>query len=75
MRRLLAWALAAMVLVSGCSGVLMESKDSSGKVDRLKLESGESWSSYDNKPRDPYVSSGKHALDDMNLMLMKEMTF
>ncbi len=75
MRRLLPWALGAMVLLSGCSGVLMESKDSSGNVDRLKLDSGESWDSYDDRPRQPYVNSGKHGLDDMNLMLMKEMTF
>jgi hypothetical protein len=30
-----------MLLLSGCSGVLMESKDSSGKIERLKLDSGE----------------------------------
>jgi hypothetical protein len=74
-KRYLSWLVAALLLWSGCSGVLMESKDSSGKVDRLKLDSGERWSNYDNKPREPYVSSGKHGLDDMSLMLVKEMTF
>lgn len=73
-KRCLSWLVVAMVL-SGCSGVLMESKDSSGQVDRLRLDGGESWNSYDNKPREPYVGSGKHGLDDMNLMLLKEMTF
>jgi hypothetical protein len=71
----LPWLVAAIVVLSGCSGVLMESKDNSGKVDRLKLDSCESWNSYDTKPREPYVSSGKHGLNDMNLMLLKEMTF
>jgi hypothetical protein len=74
-KRCLPWLVAAMVVLSGCSGVLMESKDSSGKVDRLRLNSGERWNSYDNKPRQPYAGSGKHGLDDMSLMLLKEMTF
>ena len=74
-KRCLPWLVAAMVVLSGCSGILLESKDSSGKVDRLRLNSSASWNSCDDKPRDPYVSSGKHGLDDMNLMLLKEMTF
>lgn len=74
-KRGMPWLVAAAVLLSGCSGVLMESKDQSGRVDRLRIDSSESWSSYDDKPRQPYVSSGKHGLDDMNLMLLKEMTF
>lgn len=73
--RCLPWLVATIVLLSSCSGVLMESKDSSGKVDRLKIDRGENWSSYDNKPREPYVSTGKHGLDDMSIRLMKEMTF
>ena len=64
-----------MVLVAGCSGVLMEWKDSSGKVERLKLDGGESWDSYDNRPRLPYANSGKHGLDDMSIMLKSEKTF
>lgn len=75
MRRLLPWALAAMVLVSGCSGVLMESKDDNGKVERVKLDAGEGWDSYDDRPRQPYVNSGKHGLDDMSIMLKREKTF
>jgi hypothetical protein len=73
--RWLPWVVAAMVLVSGCSGVLMESKDSSGKVERLKLDSGESWDSYDDRPRHPYVTTGKHGLDDLSIMLKSEKTF
>ena len=74
-KRCLPWLVAAIVVLSGCSGILLESKESSGKVDRLRLDSSASWNSYDDKPRNPYVSSGKHGLDDMNLMLLKEMTF
>jgi hypothetical protein len=74
-KRCLPWLVVAIVVLSGCSGVLMESKDRSGQVERLRLDSGQSWKSYDSKPRQPYVSSGKRGLDEMNLMLLKEMTF
>jgi hypothetical protein len=73
--RCLPWALAALVLISGCSGILMESKDQSGSVERIKLDGGESWDSYDNRPRHPYVNSGKHGLDDMSIMLKSEKSF
>jgi hypothetical protein len=74
-KRCLPWLVVAIVVLSGCSGVLMESKGSSGQVDRLRLDGGESWKSYDNKPLQPYAGSGKHGLDAMSLMLLKEMTF
>jgi len=73
--RWLPWVVAAMLLTSGCSGVLLESKDDSGKVERLKIDSGESWDSYDDRPRHPYVQSGKHGLDDLSIMLKSEKTF
>jgi len=71
--RWLPWALAAMVLVAGCA--LLESKDSSGKVDRLKLDTGERWDTYDDRPRYPSANTGKHGLDDMSIMLKSEKTF
>jgi hypothetical protein len=73
MRRLLPWALAAMALVSGCA--LLESRDDGGRVERVKLDAGESWDSYDDRPRHPYVNSGRHGLDDMSIMLKSEKTF
>jgi hypothetical protein len=73
-RRLL-WVLAVIVLLAGCSGVLMEKKASDGRVDRLKLDAGESWEKYDTKPRDPFASSGKHGIDDMSIMLKSLTTF
>jgi hypothetical protein len=65
-------ALAALVL-AGCSGVLMESKDKDGQVDRVKIDSGESWDSYDDKPRYPFTK--KKSADEMSIMLKKEATF
>jgi len=73
--RCLPWVLAALVLLSGCSGILMESMDSNGRVDRLKLDTVESWDSYDKRPRDPYANIGKHGLDDMGIMLKSEKSF
>jgi hypothetical protein len=73
--RWLSWTLAAMVLAAGCSGVLVEKKDSSGTVERVKIDGGESWDAYDDRPRLPYANSGKHGLDDMSIMLKSEKTF
>jgi hypothetical protein len=72
----LVWALVGAVLLallSGCSGVLFESKEEGGKVERLKLDTGESWDKYDIHPRDPY--SKRNPQDEKSIMLLKEMTF
>jgi len=69
----LVWALAAAVLLSGCSGVMFESKDEGGKVERLKVDSGEGWNSFDSRPRYPY--SKRNSQEEMSIMLLKEMTF
>ncbi len=69
----LAWALAAMIMLSGCS--LFEVKDSGGRVERIKLDTGEGWEYYDDRPRLPYANSGKHGLDDLSIMLKTEKTF
>jgi hypothetical protein len=70
---LLLGVLAAMVLASGCA--LLEMKDSGGRVERLEIDSGEGWSSYDTRPRDPYANTGKHGMDDMSIMLKSVKTF
>jgi len=69
------WLLAALVLASGCSGILLESQDQGGKVDRLKLDGTETWDSYDDRPRHPYVKSGKRGVDDIGIMLKSETSF
>jgi len=68
-----AWVLAAMVLVSGCSGVLMEQKDSRGQVQRVKIDGGEGWESYDARPRYPYSKTRSN--DEMIIMLKSLKTF
>ena len=67
------WLLAAMVLLSGCSGVLFESKNKSGTSESLKLDAGESWASYDTHPRYPYDQ--KNTNDEMSIMLKTLKTF
>jgi hypothetical protein len=61
-----------MLLGSSCSGVLMETQQEDGRVNRFKFDGGESWSTYDDKPRYPKT---KTPLDDMCIMLKKEATF
>ncbi|MGO8761734.1 MAG: hypothetical protein ACLP2P_06090 [Desulfobaccales bacterium] len=73
--RWLPWGLAALVLAAGCSGVLVEKKDGSGQVERVKIDGGESWDAYDDRPRLPYATSGKRGLEDMSIMLKSEKTF
>jgi hypothetical protein len=39
----------------------------------VKIDSGESWDLYDDKPR--YRNSKNKTVDDMSIMLKREMTF
>ncbi len=71
------WWLGLLLLAlvgAGCSGVLYESKYEDGRAERLKIDQGESWSSYDDKPRKP-DSKAKKDQDDTSIMLKKESTF
>jgi hypothetical protein len=72
-KRWLAWGLTATVGLSGCSGVLFEAKEGNGKSERLKIDSGEGWESYDNPQRYPY--SKRKSIDEMSIMLKSEKTF
>jgi hypothetical protein len=67
----LLWGLAAMLLISGCSGVLMEKYTSDGQMDRIKIGAMD-WKNFDAKPRSPHDARG---LDDMSIMLKSEKTF
>jgi len=69
----LAWALAAVILLSGCSGVLFESKTGGGKSESLKLDAGEGWESYDRHPRNPFDK--RNSSDEMSIMLKSVKTF
>jgi hypothetical protein len=47
------WWLAAalaMLLGQGCAGILAESHQDDGRVERLRLQGGEKWSVYDRNP-------------------------
>ena len=72
-KRRLAWILAAVVSLSGCSGVLLESKGSGGTSESLKLDSGEGWERYDSHPRNPFDK--KNSYDEMSIMLKSVRTF
>jgi hypothetical protein len=72
-KRWLAWALALTVLLSGCSGVLFESKGTGGRAERLQFDSGEGWEGYDNHPRNPFDK--RNSSDEMSIMLKSVKTF
>jgi hypothetical protein len=65
-------ALAALLL-AGCSGVLLESKQEDGKLARVKIDGGESWDYYDDKPKNPF--DRRKTNDEMSIMLKSESTF
>jgi hypothetical protein len=69
----LAWTLAAAMLLSGCSGVLFESKQGGGKSESVKLDSGEGWEGYDKTPR--YRYDKRNSNDEMSIMLKSVKTF
>ncbi len=71
--KLLALALAGLFFLAGCSGVIYEKPRDDGGVSRLRLDGGESWSSYDTTPR--YRSQKAKDGDDMCIMLKNEATF
>ncbi|MBI4795303.1 MAG: hypothetical protein HY790_05615 [Deltaproteobacteria bacterium] len=60
-----------LLLGSGCSGVLFEKKLEGGRVDRLKIDGGEGWSEYDDKPRYPQSKTK----DEYYIVIKKEATF
>ena len=72
-KRWLAWALAMTVLLSGCAGVLFESKGDGGTAASLKIDSGEGWEDYDTHPRYPH--SKRNSNDEMSVMLKSLNTF
>ena len=58
--------LAALLGAAACSGILQETRESNGQVERLRLSTGESWKTWDrNSTRE----------DASSLILKKEATF
>jgi len=62
----LALVLAIMLGTVGCAGILQESYYDDGKVERLRIQGGESWKSWDRNP-----TRG----DEGAVILKKEATF
>ena len=56
---------------AGCSGVLIEKQQENGRVERLKIDGGEGWSDYDEKPRFPQTRTK----DEYYIVIKKESTF
>jgi hypothetical protein len=56
---------------SGCSGVLMEKQHENGRVDRVVIDGGESWDTYDTKSRYPRTRTK----DEYSIVIKKEATF
>jgi hypothetical protein len=59
-------ALAVLLGAMGCSGILQESYYEDGKVERLRIQGGESWKTWDTN------STRK---DESAFILKKEATF
>jgi hypothetical protein len=64
-------ALGLLLGVSSCSGVLFEKQLEGGRVDRLKIDGGESWDTYETRSRYPYGRTK----DDYSIVIKKEATF
>jgi hypothetical protein len=60
-----------LLLGGGCSGVLFEKQHEDGRVSRLKIDGGEGWSEYDDKPRYPQSKTK----DEYYIVIKKEATF
>lgn len=54
------------LLASGCGGIIREKTTTDGTAERLRLDTGSKWSSWDRNPT---------KADDSCIMLKKESTF
>jgi hypothetical protein len=66
-------AVLAALLLAGCSGTLFQHQEANGQQAQVKIDGGESWDSYDNKPRYPFDK--RKSNDEMSIMLKSESTF
>jgi len=64
-------ALALLLSASACTGVLFEKQQVDGRVDRLKIDGGEGWGDYDDRPRLPQSKTK----DEYYIAIKKELTF
>jgi hypothetical protein len=69
--RRLGLALLLLLWVGGCSGVLMEKQHEDGRVDRVVIDGGEGWDTYESRSRYPQ----SRTKDDYSIVIKKEATF
>jgi len=60
-----------LLWVSSCSGVLFEQQLEGGRVDRLKIDGGEGWDTYETRSRYPQTRTK----DEYSIVIKKEATF
>jgi hypothetical protein len=72
-RKTCGWIGLAFLLLwgSGCSGVLVEKQLEDGRVDRLKIDGGESWDTYEHRSVYPRTRTK----DEYSIVIKKEATF
>lgn len=72
-RKTCGWLGLALLLLwgSGCSGVLYEKPLENGGVDRLKIDGGESWDTYEYRSVYPRTRTK----DEYSIVIKKEATF
>jgi hypothetical protein len=66
-------AVLAALLLAGCNGTLLQHQEGDGQQAQVKIDGGESWDSYDNRPRYPFDK--RKSNDEMSIMLKSEATF
>ena len=69
--RRLGLALLLLLWVGGCSGVLVEKQHEDGRVDRVVIDGGEGWDTYETKSRYPQSKTK----DEYSIVIKKEATF
>ena len=62
---------AALLWTAGCNGVLLETKKEDGRVEKLYLDGGESWTTYEDRSRYPQTRTK----DGYSILLKREATF
>ena len=67
------WLGLALLLLwgSGCSGVLFEKKLDDGRVDRVVIDGGESWDTYERRSVYPRTRTK----DEYSIVIKQEATF
>jgi hypothetical protein len=69
--RRLGLSLLLLLWAGGCSGVLVEKQHNDGRVDRVVIDGGEGWDTYETRSRYPQSKTK----DEYSIVIKKEATF